>query len=317
MQPLSTTSQGPTVASTAADYTDANASGVSWGAIFAGAVAAAALSFILIILGFGLGLSAVSPWSNNGASATTIGVSTILWIAFTQIVASGLGGYLAGRLRVKWSNLHGDEVYFRDTAHGLFAWAVASLATAAFLTSAVGSILSGGIQARSATVHAAASVATSAASTAATATNAPQSSGGPIGYFVDTLFRAPQAESDATGTASHQEALNIFATNLRSGQLNPEDSQYLAQIVAKRTGLSQADAEKRVNKTYARFSKTIADAEATAKTAADKARKAAAYSALWMFVALLCGAFVASLCATFGGRQRDRTDFQYSARDGI
>lgn len=123
MEPLSATPQRPSVSRAVTEHagTDANASGVSWAAIVAGAVAAAALSFILIILGFGLGLSAVSPWSNNGASATTIGVSTIIWIAFTQIVASGLGGYLAGRLRVKWSNLHGDEVYFRDTAHGFFA----------------------------------------------------------------------------------------------------------------------------------------------------------------------------------------------------
>ncbi|MFD2271336.1 hypothetical protein ACFS07_10010 [Undibacterium arcticum] len=133
MQALSAMPEGQTAAGAFTDYTDANASGVSWGAIFAGAAAAAALSLILVILGFGLGLSAVSPWANNGASATTIGMSTILWIAFTQIAASGLGGYLAGRLRVKWANVHGDEVYFRDTAHGFFAWAVASLATAAFL----------------------------------------------------------------------------------------------------------------------------------------------------------------------------------------
>ena len=102
----------------------AHSSAVSWGAIMAGA-AAAALSLILLILGTGLGLSSVSPWSHDGISATTFGVSTIVWLALTQLLASGMGGYLAGRLRTKWVETHTDEVYFRDTAHGFLAWAIA------------------------------------------------------------------------------------------------------------------------------------------------------------------------------------------------
>jgi hypothetical protein len=89
------------------------ASAVSWGAILAGAAAAAALSLILLLLGTGLGLSSASPWANQGAGATTLGVSTILWLTFTQLVASGMGGYLAGRLRTRWISVHTDEVYFR------------------------------------------------------------------------------------------------------------------------------------------------------------------------------------------------------------
>src|SRR6185312_8668571 len=122
----------------AAELATNGGSGVSWSAIFAGAAAAASLSYILIILGFGLGLSSVSPWTNTGAAATTIGVATIIWLTFTQIVASGMGGYLAGRLRIKWASVHTDEVYFRDTAHGFLSWAVASLVVAAFLASAIG-----------------------------------------------------------------------------------------------------------------------------------------------------------------------------------
>src|ERR1035437_4837539 len=95
----------------------ADASAVSWGAIVAGAAAAAALSLILLILGIGLGLSSVSPWAHNGIGAATFGVSTILWVTFTQLVASAMGGYLAGRLRTKWVEVHPDEVHFRDTAH--------------------------------------------------------------------------------------------------------------------------------------------------------------------------------------------------------
>ena len=103
---------------------EAQSSGVSWPAVAAGAFVAAALSLILLSLGTGLGFSAVSPWPNSGASAAAVGGGAIVWLIFTQIAASALGGYLGGRLRTKWTNVHTDEVYFRDTAHGLLVWAV-------------------------------------------------------------------------------------------------------------------------------------------------------------------------------------------------
>ncbi len=112
-------------------------------AILAGAAGAAALSLLLMILGTGLGFSAVSPWRMEGISATTFGVAAIAWLSFTQLAASGVGGYLAGRLRTKWMDVHTDEVYFRDTAHGFLTWAIASLLTAVILTSVMSSIGSG------------------------------------------------------------------------------------------------------------------------------------------------------------------------------
>ncbi len=142
-------------------------SGVAWGAIFAGAVGAASLSLVLLLLGTGLGLSTISPWASQGASATAIGVATILWITFTQLAASGAGGYLAGRLRTKWAGVHTDEVYFRDTAHGFLAWAVATLLTAALLTSAVGSIVGAGAQAGASVAGGAATLATTATAASA------------------------------------------------------------------------------------------------------------------------------------------------------
>ena len=117
---------------------DVNLPGVSWAAVLAGAAGAAALSYALVILGFGLGLSSVSPWAAAGASATTIGVATILWLTLTQIAASSLGGYIAGRLRVKWPTVHTDEVYFRDTAHGFLAWALATVIVAALFAIGTG-----------------------------------------------------------------------------------------------------------------------------------------------------------------------------------
>jgi MFS family permease len=111
---------------------------VSWGAVIAGAVGAAALSLVLFLLGTGLGLAAVSPWSREGISGTTAGVSTIIWITVVQLLASALGGYLAGRLRTRWVTVHTNEVFFRDTAHGFLAWAVATLLMATLLSSAIG-----------------------------------------------------------------------------------------------------------------------------------------------------------------------------------
>ena len=302
------------------------ASAVSWGAIFAGAAGAAALSLILLILGTGLGLSAVSPWSQAGISATTFGVSTILWLALTQLLASGMGGYLAGRLRTKWVSVHTDEVYFRDTAHGFLAWAVASLATAALLTSTISALVGGGAQLGATVATSGGTVMAATGSARAIANNIasnltnsvanPGAGIGPSDYLLDALFRADTAQGasassgasntgDAT-TAATAEAGRILANSLRSGALPAEDLRYLGQRVAQRTGLTAPGAERRVRDTYARLQTELRDTEAAARAAADKARKASAYAALWLFIGLLIGAFVASLCATFGGRQRDR-----------
>lgn len=120
-------------------------SAVSWSAVAAGAIGAAALSLILLMLGTGFGLSALTPWARESVSTSTLNFSTILWISITQLLASGLGGYLAGRLRTRWADLHGDEVYFRDTVHGFLAWAVATLATAALLVPAITYLVNGGV----------------------------------------------------------------------------------------------------------------------------------------------------------------------------
>jgi hypothetical protein len=294
------------------------ASAVSWSAIVAGAAAAAALALILLMLGTGLGLSSVSPWAYSGVSATTFGVSAILWLTFTQLVASGMGGYLAGRLRTRWVAVHTDEVYFRDTAHGFLAWAVAALATAALLTSVIGSIVSGGIQA-GASVTGGVATATAVGSEIAMS----NSDSGPMGYFVDSLFRKdinaaaaasapaeigaiPGATLEPTPAGSASEVTRIFMNTIRTGLLPAEDIRYVGQLVALRTGLTQQDAEQRVKDTYLRVQTKLRDTETAAKEAADKGRKASAYAALWLFISLLIGAFVASFAATYGGQQRDR-----------
>lgn len=289
---------------------DKGASAVSWGAIIAGAAAAAALSLILLVLGTGLGLTSLSPYANSGASAMALGVSAIVWVMVTQALASGLGGYLAGRLRSRWVALHTDEVYFRDTAHGFLAWAVASLLTAALLTSAIGSIVGGAAKAGAAVAGGAASTAVAAAGAVAKGSGEGAQEGGPMRYFIDSMFRrAPGAATGATpapnGATPTGEVTRILMQTGVDKPLAPDDQRYLGQLVAEHTGLSQADAEKRVQETVTTMQTKARELEAAAREAAEKARKAGITATLWLFVSLLLGAFSASLAATWGGRERD------------
>ena len=273
---------------------------VSWAAIFAGATAACVLSLILLILGSGLGLSSLSPWENEGASGKTLGIGTGVWVIFMQLAASVLGGYLAGRLRTKWLSLHTDEVAFRDTAHGFLAWAIATLFTVALLTSTVSAIVSGGVKAGAQVAGGAATAAGGAAAAGSQASK--PGDAGPSGYLMDSLFRGPKgAKSQSSPEQATAEVGRIFANATTTGKLPEEDARYAAQLVSQRTGLSQPEAEKRVNETFSQ----IQAKKKEAQEAADKARKASAAAALLLFISLLIGAFLASYAAIIGGRQRD------------
>jgi hypothetical protein len=254
---------------------------------------------ILLSLGVGLGLSSVSLWSNTSVSATTLGLGVIVWLIFTHVVASGMGGYLAGRLRTKWVGVHTDEVYFRDTAHGFLAWALAAVIAAALLGSVASSILGAGVNA------AGKAASTMAASAAAGLAQSPGDSGDPLGYFTDSLLRPDHPASEGSDTSGRTEVGRILSNSLQRGTLDPADKTYLAKLISARTGIAELDAERRIDATIARAKAEAAKAEAAAKQAADAARRAAAHSALWMFVALLCGAFAAGYAATWGGRRRD------------
>lgn len=314
----------------AIDYRDniptnslAGASAVSWGAILAGAAGAAALSLILLILGTGLGFSSVSAWSGKGISGTTFSLTTILWVTITSLIASAIGGYIAGRLRNRWLATASDEVYFRDTAHGFLAWAVATLATATLLTSVVASIVGTSAEVGAKLVGGAAAT-TAAATGAAVAKDKMQTSDAPsmdstvAPYFLDMLFRkdatltaangnapAPAIEPEPGTDASKAEVARIYINALSAGSLPVDDARYAAQVVSQTTGLTQQDAEKRVTDMFKTLQTKMRDTETAAREAAEAARKATAYGSLWMFVSLLAGAFIASFTAIFGGRQRD------------
>jgi hypothetical protein len=268
-------------------------SAVSWPAIIAGAFAIAAVALILLALGSGLGFASVSPWYNSGPSATTFGVLAAVWLLVVQWISAALGGYVTGRLRTKWVGVHTDEVYFRDTVHGFLAWAVAAVIMGAALSSMASSVI--GSAARGA-----GSLATAAVQGVGAA--AAQSEGiDPMGYVVDTLFRSDRPDPNTTPEDVRAETTRIIASGLRNGDVPAADKTYLAQLVAARTGISQADAEKRVNDVIAKAK----DVELKARQAADTARKVAATAAFFTAFAMLVGAFIAAVAATIAGHRRD------------
>jgi hypothetical protein len=263
------------------EHNEAHSSGVSWAAVIAGAFVTAALSLILLALGAGLGLSSVSPYSNSGASASTIGKSTIIWLIVMEILSASMGGYLAGRLRTKWASIHTDEVYFRDTAHGFLSWATALVITAAFLASAA-SVMIGSAPALDGQAKSGSS------------TQANNASSDPNAYFVGSLFRSDAPKAEAASDSVRTEAAIIFANGLRQGELPSSDKSYLDQLVSSQAGLDPSQADKRVSNIFA-----------TAQQRTEETRRAIAHTLLWTFLALLIGAFCASFSATIGGKQRD------------
>jgi hypothetical protein len=255
-------------------HNEAAASAVSWAAVAGGAFATAALSLSLLALGAGAGLSSLSPWSASGASPATVGVGALLWLTVVELISCAIGGYVAGRLRTKWVNVHSDDVYFRDTAHGFLVWAVSLVITAAFLTTAASAMVGSEPRTPSSTRGESAVVDSNR-------------------YFVDSLLRGDRVAA-ASDEALRSEIGLIFAHSLVRRELTPEDKSYVAGAVSERTGLSRPAADQRVDQVFA-----------SAQQAADATRKAVAHSLYWLFVALLLGAFFASFAATIGGRQRD------------
>lgn len=272
---------------------EASKSAVSWAAILAGAAVAISISLVLLTLGSGLGLASLTPSARSAASPGSLVAIATVWIVIVQWLSAASGGYVTGRLRTRWVGTHTHEVFFRDTAHGFVTWAVATAIVAVAVASAGSSMLAGG-------VHAATTMASGTAQGAAS--NAQIGSIAP--YDVDALFRntARDTARDATAAANNSavtegrgEATRILANGLSSGSVPDADRTYLASLIATRTGISQDDAQKRVDDVFTR-----------ARESAEAARKAAAETSLLTALAMMIGAFVACAAAALGGHERDR-----------
>lgn len=299
---ISTTSGG--VASNVVTTPENAAQAVSWAAIFAGSVATTALSLILIVLGSGLGLTIVSPWTAVGVSATTFAVSGAIWFVVVQWVSSGVGGYLAGRLRAKWIGMQGDETFFRDTAHGFVTWSFSTLIVTGLLGSAAIATVAGGASAVS-------SVASGAVQGVSQSAQGQRFERETTNYFVDSFFRAFEGTatvgagsvSQPGGDAreSKAEAARILMHSAASGSVNDADKTQLVRLVAHNTGMSPSDAQARVDQVLGQ----VEAAKVKGKETADKARKAGATFSLLAALSLVIGAFISSVAAAFGGKLRD------------
>jgi len=274
------------------------ASFVEWGAVLAGAFLAAAISFVLLTFGTAIGLSAVSPWPNSGAPAKLIATLAVLWAMMQQIGAFMVGGYVAGRMRSRWHEPTQHEVEFRDGLHGGLVWAVGIVIGTALVM---------------ATAGAAAKTGADAAGKAASVVAA--SGGEPIDALLDTMLR-PSAVAQAASPASpaaaatspapagsraragsdeaRSEMARILTSAVASGSLSDQNRTFLAQIVAQRSGLSQQEAERRVNEAFT-----------AAREAADKTRKAAILTGFVTAASLIISFGAAWWAAMRGGQHRD------------
>jgi hypothetical protein len=260
-------------------------SAVSWPAILAGAAVSAGLSLILLLIGSGIGFSVMNPWSSSTVATTTKAATVAgIYITVTAVMASAVGGYLAGRLRHLWLGTHPHEAFFRDTAHGLITWAVATVASVALLGTVTSNLT--GTAARGAGMVAA-------------------RDGGAAG-LTDQLFAydyvaVSKAQGNLTNTGIARDyngdravAVRLLGRLATQRDLTTDERQNLAVIVAARTGLSLPDAEKRV-----------AAVEADARAAAETARRVGMMLSFWLAASLLAGALAASLAAWEGGAIRD------------
>jgi hypothetical protein len=297
---------GPAPMSSSAASTP-GASFVEWGAVLAGAVLAAAIAFVLLTFGAAIGLSATSPWPNSGASAKVIASLAVFWAMAAQIGAFMAGGYVAGRMRSRWHET-GHEAEFRDGLHGGLVWAVGVVIGAALFLSTAGAAAKTGAE-------------------IAGRTPAPTiaSTNDPIDAVLDTMLRpmvaqagaptspaaagsaasTPTATSPATtspraraagGDENRAEMSRVLAGSVVKGSLSAPDRAYLAQLVSQRAGISQQEAERRVD-----------EALNAARQAADKARRAAVLTGFVTAASLVLSLGAAWWAAMRGGHHRDHS----------
>jgi hypothetical protein len=272
-------------------------SGLSWGAVIAGALTAIAVTIIVVALGSGIGLSLASPYAYS-PSGSTLTIMGAVWLVFAQAIGFAVGGYVAGRLRRDPAELRTAEVKFRDGANGLTVWAIGVAVSAIIIAAGAGKV-----------GNAVENTSGATAGLIATAAQGPS-----MDYFVDSLLRPNPQSSGATAAVPNganagqnnaaavrmqrDQVSRILLTALAPKGLSGNDRTYLAQIISAQTGLSQNDAQQRVDD-------VVNTAKQDATQAADAARKAAAYLSFWTFMSLLFGAVCATMGGMLGGDLRD------------
>ena len=245
------------------------ASYVEWQSIFVGAVVALAVAFVLLTFGAAVGLSAVSPWTSTRASIAAVSIGAGFWMILVHVWAFALGGYLAGRMRHRHAGTVPSEVEFRDGAHGAAVWGLA--------------ITFGAV------------VAAMVAGLAAQGVNTSASRGNdPITVATDTLLRTTKVSPAGVLDDVRGELGRLLGRSIGPAQLASADRAYLSEVVAARTGIAPADADRRVGEVVAQLN------EAT-----NRARKTGVVVGFITAATLLLGAAAAWWAASVGGKHRD------------
>ncbi|MEZ5843235.1 MAG: hypothetical protein R3D27_05810 [Hyphomicrobiaceae bacterium] len=246
-----------------------------WGAVWAGAISALAVSFVLLAFGAAVGLSAVSPWSVTSSSLTAVGLGSAFWILLVSLWSFALAGYLSARLRHRWSDTADDEVEFRDKAHGLLAWATA-VTVAAIVASGIG----------------------------APSRTAAGQDNGITASAVDRIVRTTNPDVAPADAALRGEVARTLAANLTNPSLSGADRAFLVGLAQSRGGLNAEEATSRVAAAFVEM-----------KTATNRARKAGIIMGFLVAATLLVGAATSWWAAGVGGGHRDQgTVWQVFAR---
>jgi hypothetical protein len=296
---------------------------MDWGAVIAGAVMAAAVSFVLLTFGSALGLTLISPQEGADPPGTGFVILIALWTVIVTVASFTIGGYVAGRMRRRAFDASPHEVTVRDTVHGLTVWALSVLIGGILAATVAAGVVRTGVQ-----------VAGTAVGATAAATGAAASDDKTSAYFADMLFRAPatptasapagqpapgpdeqalgeppaepMAASRPISEEARQEAGRILVTGAaREDGLSEGDKQQLAALVARETGVPQDEARNRVETVLKQFDQTVSAAEAKARDVADAARKASILAAFLTVTSLLVAGAAAAAGAGLGGKHRD------------
>jgi len=284
----------------------ARQSSVDWSAIIAGSVLAAALAFVLLTFGSGIGLSIAPPGPEEGVPILGYAVMAGVWLLAVQLVSFMAGSYLAGRLRLPVGRASPaeraspEEVDLRDGIHGLLVWALGTLVGAILLASG----LSGAAQT-------AASAAGSAVENVASATSQVLPDDINAAYLSDTLLHNGDTAGQATGDGAAAGAsagsepravvTRVIERAIVTGELPEVDRERLAELVANNTSLSTSAAEERVDT-------VTEDLRQLWEEATERAEAARGWGVMGAFLttaALLVSAAASYLAATYGGRQAD------------
>jgi hypothetical protein len=249
---------------------------LQWGAVFAGALAAAAIAFVLHAFAGAVGMAVSSTAPTWRDSSLALVLLTGLYFVLVAIVAYGVGGYIAGRLRSPLVEASEDEVEFRDGAHGLAVWGLATLLTALLAIMAASSL-------------------TQLAAPSGGDAGPASSVGGEnvIAYDIDRLLRSDR-ERPADFDYARAEAARILLTASGHDGVSDDDRTYLEALTSRQTGLAEPDAATRV-------SAAIESAEENIEAA----RRSAVLLAFIAGAAALIGAAAAWFAADIGGKHRN------------